>query len=377
MTEQPEVLSRRLLDSLADNGAVTRQWAAAMASVPRHQFMPDVLYRHERGRAGNDLVPVRRDDEPDRWLELVYSDTSITTQVNDGHPDADGTGFESTSSSSQPTVMAGMLHELGAQPGERVLELGTGTGWNAALLAHTVGADRVTTVEVDAAVAAHARAALDANGYGAVTTVIGDGAAGWPAGAPYDRMIATVGVAAIPYPWVEQTAPEGRIVAPLTNRYRSPGVAALVRHGDGTASGRLAGPAAFMSLRAEREPRISGREFGGPPEHKSRTDVHPHRLAGNRDAAVAIGFRVAGISWMWESVGKLGTLWFYGSDGQSWASVELLDQRPYPVEQAGPRRLFDEVEAAHQWWLEAGEPAVGDWLVTVTPSGQEITLSPV
>jgi protein-L-isoaspartate(D-aspartate) O-methyltransferase len=164
-----------------------------------------------------------------------------------------------------------MLTELGARAGERVLEIGTGTGWNAALLAHTVGAENVTTIEVDPAVAAHARAALDATGYGAVTTIVGDGAVGWPNGAPYDRVISTVGVAAIPYAWVEQTKPGGRIVAPLTNSYRSPGLVALTRHGDGSASGRLAGPAAFMVLRAEREPRVRGTDFVDPPETKSTT----------------------------------------------------------------------------------------------------------
>jgi protein-L-isoaspartate(D-aspartate) O-methyltransferase len=372
MTTSPSVLSRRLYDDLADRGQVTRQWAAALHAVPRHAFVPETIYRHERGRGGNDLVPVRRAEQPDEWLNLVYADQPVNTQVNNGRPEPDGTGREVTSSSSQPTVVAQMLDELSPRPGERILEIGSGTGWNAAVLAYLVGAENVTTVEIDPAVAAHARAALDTNGYGEVTTIVGDGGAGWPPGAPYGRVIATVGVAAIPYAWVAQTAPDGRIVAPLTGSYQPPGIVALVRHGDGTASGRLAGPAAFMPLRAQHVPRITSGHYPGPAERTSTTYLHPHRYAGDRAAMTAIGLRVTGVVRVWQPAGTLGVLWLYAPETRSWATVELLDQPPYPVEQAGPRQLFDEVAAAYQWWCDTGRPDVGDWLVTVTPEGQRI-----
>jgi protein-L-isoaspartate(D-aspartate) O-methyltransferase len=374
VTDQPELLSQRLVDDLVGHGEIVERWAALLHAVPRHRFIPDLIYRHERGKPGNDLVPLHRADEPGTWLELVYSDIPVNTQVDNGEPASDGGGFEVTSSSSQPSVVAAMLAELDAMPGERVLEIGTGTGWNAALLAHVVGAGNVTTIEIDPDVAAHAQAALPATGYGAVTTVVGDGMAGWPRGAPYDRVISTVGIAVIPYAWVEQTRPGGRIVAPLINSYRSPGLVVLTRHRDGTASGRLAGPAAFMGPRAEREPRVRGSEFVDPPEARSVTDLHPHHVTGNRAAAIAIGFRVRGVSWAWQPAGALGTLWFYAPQGRSWASLELLEQPPYPVEQAGPRRLWDEVTDAYQWWLDAGEPGVQDWSVTVDHEHQRMEL---
>lgn len=375
MTGQPELLLRRLVEELVGWGEITERWAAVLRAVPRHRFLPDVIYRHERGRPGNDLVPLRRADEPGAWLELAYSDVPINTQVDDGNPGPDGSGFEVTSSSSQPSVVAEMLAELDVMPGDRVLEIGTGTGWNAALLAHVAGAGNVTTIEVDPDVAAHARAALQANGYSAVATVVGDGVVGWPGEAPYDRVVSTVGVAAIPYPWVEQTRPGGRIVAPLTNSYRSPGLAVLTRHGDGTASGRLAGPATFMGLRAEREPRTRGCDVvTRPPDAKSTTELHPHHVTGNRAAAIAIGFRVRGVHWVWQPIGALGTLWFYAPQSGSWASLELLERPPYPVEQAGPRRLWDEVAEAYQWWVDAGEPGVRDWLITVDHERQWVEL---
>lgn len=102
---------------------------------------------------------VHRADDPDGWLTLCYTNTSITTQVDDGHPDEQGRGCEPMSSSSMPSVVAEMLAALQVEPGMWVvLEIGTGTGWNAALMAYRLGAQNVTTLEIDPAVAEHERA---------------------------------------------------------------------------------------------------------------------------------------------------------------------------------------------------------------------------
>lgn len=84
-----------------------------------------------------------------------------------------------------------------------------GTGYNAALLAHRLGAENVVSVEVDPAVADAARVALDRAGFGAVTVVTGDGVDGYADGGPYDRVLATVAVASVPPSWVAQTCPAG------------------------------------------------------------------------------------------------------------------------------------------------------------------------
>lgn len=119
-----------------------------------------------------------------------------------------------TSSSSAPSVVAAMLDALDVQPGQQVLEIGTGTGWNAALLCELVGdADRVTTIEVDPVVAAQARKTLGAAGY-EVRVVVGDGAEGFPALAPYDRIIATCAVWEVPHAWLTQVRDGGIIVTP-------------------------------------------------------------------------------------------------------------------------------------------------------------------
>jgi protein-L-isoaspartate O-methyltransferase len=93
------------------------------------------VWRQDRDADSDcDLVPLRRCEDPRRWLERAYANASVTTQVDDGHPIGEaGCGFEVTSSASMPAVVAQMLAALEAEPGMRVLEIGTGTGYNAAL----------------------------------------------------------------------------------------------------------------------------------------------------------------------------------------------------------------------------------------------------
>ncbi|HWC83884.1 MAG TPA: methyltransferase domain-containing protein, partial [Pseudonocardiaceae bacterium] len=93
-----------------------------------------------------------------------------------------------------PTVVAMMLGQLDPQPGENVLEIGAGTGYNAALLAELVGdTGQVTTIDIDLNVTAHARATLADTGYDQVRVITADGALGDPDHAPYDKIIVTVG----------------------------------------------------------------------------------------------------------------------------------------------------------------------------------------
>jgi protein-L-isoaspartate(D-aspartate) O-methyltransferase len=115
---------------------------------------------------------------------------------------------------SAPSMIAIMLEEASLRPGESVLEIGAGSGYNAALLAELVGPDRVVSVERIPELADLARANLEACGY-RVEVVVGDGTMGYPPRAPYDCVFATAGAPRIPKPWMEQTKVGGRIVAPI------------------------------------------------------------------------------------------------------------------------------------------------------------------
>jgi protein-L-isoaspartate(D-aspartate) O-methyltransferase len=157
---------------------------AAFRAVPRHLFVPG-------------LAPV-----------AAYQDEALVIKYGqDGLP---------ISSSSQPAMMAIMLEQLGLEPGHRVLEIGTGTGYNAAVMAHVVGPSGfVTTIDIDPDLIERARASLTAAGYDSVRASCGDGGYGDPAEAPFDRIIVTAGAWDIAPAWLDQLAPGGRLVLPL------------------------------------------------------------------------------------------------------------------------------------------------------------------
>jgi protein-L-isoaspartate(D-aspartate) O-methyltransferase len=180
-------LHQALVDELKHKGYLyTSPVEAAFRAVPRHLFLPDVA--------------------PDE----VYRDQSIPTKRLDN-----GT----VSSSSQPAIMAVMLDQLELQPGQRVLEIGAGTGYNAALMAHIVGdTGQVVTVDIDEDIVKEARDHVAAAGFQQVQVVCSDGGLGYPAAAPYDRIILTVGAWDIAPAWREQLKPKGRILLPLSIR---------------------------------------------------------------------------------------------------------------------------------------------------------------
>ncbi|MET8003857.1 hypothetical protein [Nonomuraea glycinis] len=118
----------------------------ALRSVPRHEYVPPVALV-----VGNDRPPllIDRDADPELWLRHVYTETALVTQLDDGATELRDLDGSYSSSSSAPATVADLLELLDPRPGDRVLEIGTGTGWTAALLCHLAGEPNVTSVEVD------------------------------------------------------------------------------------------------------------------------------------------------------------------------------------------------------------------------------------
>ncbi|QKZ20370.1 methyltransferase, FxLD system [Streptomyces chartreusis] len=181
-------LRTQLVDQLVKSGKVhTSRVEAAMRTIPRHLFVPDAS------------------------LEQAYTDAPVNTKYDEG-------GI-SISCASQPSIVGMMLEQLQVEPGHRVLELGAGTGYNAGLLGHLTGEKgHVTTIDVDDDIVHGARVGLGAAGLDNVEVILGDGAVGYGANAPYDRIVATVGAHGVPHAWLDQLAPGGRLLTPLRLR---------------------------------------------------------------------------------------------------------------------------------------------------------------
>ncbi|MEV5687149.1 methyltransferase domain-containing protein [Streptomyces sp. NPDC052164] len=369
---------RGLASALVEKGALTTDWSAAFDAVPRHLFLPEVIWP---GRAGMNRQDDRviRSEEPEVWWSAVYRDAPITTQWDDGAYTGPGKGKVPSSSSSMPAMVFSMLDALNVEHGQRVLEIGTGTGWNAALLSHRVGAENVVTVEVDEDSARDARARLEASGCEPLT-VVGDGAEGHADGAPYDRVIATCSVGSVPRQWVAQTKPGGLIVAPWGPTYGGEAVARLAVTEAGSATGRFLGSSAFMRLRAQRTDRKHVREYlkgrQWPADgRRGMTGVSPDSVGG-WPVMFAIGVQVPGaFPWM-ESYGDGSyTLWLRDTAVTSWATADFVPGREeFEVCQSGPRNLWNEVATAYLWWDGQGRPGFERFGLTVDDDAERVWL---
>ncbi len=374
--------TEHLVAVLDTAGVLPAAWRDAFLAVPRDAFLPAKIWVDD---GEGEPEPIDRDTDPDRWLESAHANVAIVTQFDDGATAWPAIGTHRTSSASEPAMVATMLDCLDVQEAQRVLDIGTGTGYNAALLAHRLGASQVTTVEIDPVIAGAAKTALDVAGY-PVATVIGDGAAGWPARAPFDRVIATVAahLGALPYEWARQTAPGGVIVTPMRTDYVGSGP--LVRftvNGDGLATGRPVRAVGFMPLRQQRTPYadLSGVDFDDR-NHTGEvieTKTQPWLVANTVDVRWAISTRIAPCRWGHRpptTARAAHQLWFADNATGSWAVARYdCTGGPYQIRQHGPRRLWNEIETAYQWWSDQGKPPLNQWQLTISSDQQTAALT--
>ncbi|MFJ9606940.1 methyltransferase domain-containing protein [Kitasatospora sp. NPDC101176] len=352
---------------------VAPEWRRAAEATPRHLFLPDRIW------IDDDLTPCDRQQEPERWFAAAYEDAPVVTQLNDGREPADLTDALPSSSASAPAIVFAMLELLDLAAGMRVLEIGTGTGFNAALLSHRLGDVNVTTVEIDPAVAEAARSNLKTAGY-APAVACGDGTLGWVPEAPYDRVIATCSVERIPYSWVSQTRPGGAVLAPWQNPWICGGLLRLTVEDHGTATGRFTPDSAFMLMRTQRRDLFLFRDVV-MDEHvpdECTTALSPWAVADSAfETQFALGHRLGDLWYAWHHDPHLDDvdtrLWVSTTSGDSWAAVDwdgTQNTERYTVWQHGPRRVWEEVETAHAWWLDNGRPGPDRLGLTVTAEGQ-------
>lgn len=224
-------LRHGLVNDLLAKGALTSpEWIAAFEEVPRESFVRTFALRDPGSM--EQYSPA----DGQAWIAAVYQNRPLLTTFVDGVRDA-------TSGSSEPTVMAAMLEALWPDEGDTVLEIGTGTGYNAALLCHRFGDSNVTSIDVNAGLVEHARENLESVGY-RPTLVAGDGRGEAVSGTKYDRLIATCSVRRVPVAWLSQVRDGGRIVVPIGSALLS------LRVQGGEATGRaITQRACFMRAR--------------------------------------------------------------------------------------------------------------------------------
>nr|WP_186343587.1 methyltransferase domain-containing protein [Streptomyces sp. CFMR 7] len=370
---------------LTSAGFLTPEWAPAFAAVPRAAFLPDTIWPFDMdtGKART----VARSEDPATWHEYADSDVPIVTQWDDGVEafEVDGSGKAdrapgrvATSSSSMPSVVFPMLNDLDLQDGNKVLEIGTGTGWTAALMAYRVGLKNVVTMEVDSSVAQQANASLNAIGM-PLRVLTGDGFQGCPEEGPYDRIIATCGIRSVPAAWLQQSRPGGLIVAPWGTRYGyGDAVVRLVVAEDGqSATGPFLRPVEFMKARAQRfTPQDHAQYVDNPSAHNSRTatSIPETEFLGDRFSPqrFVLGLKLRDCTHVVaEKADGRRPLWLYSLSDRSWACVAFRDGEPAKVWQSGFRRLWEEALAAYEWWVEQGRPGYERLGLTVTAEGQQ------
>jgi len=346
-------LAMSLAGRLQDGGTPDHL-ARLFSVVPRHRFLPDVYWTEDRTR-------VDRTQDPGTWSRTAYTDQALTTQRDDGAKTGPGIA---SSSSSAPSVMARMLTAARIEPGMRVLEVGTGTGYNSALLSELVESRNVATVEIDPHLAECARGDLYAAGY-TPDVIVGDGEYATTRYLAHHRIIATCTVSVVPWQWLGHLYGHGRIVTPWAPTPGAPGgvLAVLDMVTPTLAEGRFEGPLSFMWARGQRWPTQPVPPLDARAEHIETTGLDPRKPWLDGETALLLSLLCPGWTYgmRMETEAEDLYVWLASTSCESWARLHA-DGR---IEQSGRRLLANEARTAWQWWESQGSPEVADFGLSV------------
>ncbi len=356
----PRPFLERYVRDLTAMGAIqSADVERAFTAVERHRLLETFFYRP----AGAEEATVIRND-PDRplaeHLAVIYADDALATRHAGGLP---------SSSTSQPSLVAKMIHLLGLGRGMKVLEIGAGTGYNAALMAEITGSQQlVLTIDVQEDVVAQTRRLLAAAGYPRIRVLAGDGADGAEGDAPFDRIVATVGCSDLSPAWARQLAGDGRMLVPLEHPGGHPLV--LLGQENGQLRGRIADWTGFMPVRGplhikgmwERGTVVPplGDVVGQRPPWPGFSATEPGQPPGSHSAEIGLLFFLGLHDRRACLVPGAGVGLTAGPDGWVGAGPAGIRWWKDPA-------LADELERLYQQWCGLGRPRLGDYEVSFTP----------
>jgi protein-L-isoaspartate O-methyltransferase len=270
--------------------------------------------------------------------------------------------------------MIRMLEALEVRSTSRVLEIGTGTGFNAALLTHRLGAERVCSMDLDADLVEAARQRLATLGH-SPTLITGDGAAGLPDLAPFDRLVATCSVPALPEAWADQVRIGGIVLVDLKRSAHAGNLVLLRRMPDGLEGRFLSRWAGFMAIRGAYQPPAVPRSAmditDGTAAH---TELDPLPWTAPIPWLLAHTRLIGNVAFGYQGWTDSGPEWaVYRTADGSWSAVEAHPRAGRrAVRHGGPMPPWPEFERAHRAWCAHGQPGWDRFGLTVTGDGEHV-----
>ncbi|MFD4999776.1 methyltransferase domain-containing protein [Streptomyces buecherae] len=349
--------ARALADKVAANAL---EWHEAVSKTPRHLLVPRWWERVPNSPTEEWELVAHAEDSRAR-ITAAYSDETLVTRVGPLHADHAKPGQKAagspTSSSTLPGLIVSMMHRLNAEPGHRVLDVGTGSGYALSLFARRLGDEYVTSVDVDPYLVEAARARLAA--LGRIPRVEAIDATGELPEPAYDRIMATVSVRPVPNTWLRALRPGGRLVTTIAH------TALLITAdmGDeGIARGSVQpDPATFMETRQSPDYPPKLNEVFTTARDADGADVR------SPDGPIPNLWQEWPLRWLYEldTPGvetRMATMpdgrrvvWLLAADG-SWARAEESgDASRRTVHQDGARRLWDDLERVRRKWEERNQ----------------------
>lgn len=358
--------AKALADELHEAGDLTSDhWRTAVEQVWRHEFVP-AYFRNEGGNPT--LWRMLNSFDGAEWLDGIYKNASLVTRLDPGTSKAVDGGWTGVpaSSSTAPGVMLRMLEALDPAPDHTVLEVGTGTAWNAALLAHRLDKGQfLTTADIDADLVLAARGRLKARGSKATVLACDATAHRWST--PFDRVIVTCGLPRIPETLRTAVAPGGRVVANLMGPL-SAGLAVLDATSDQTLEGRFhPRGGSFMPARHDADDPVL------PPaaDHgttRAGTATVPLNSIDSYPFQFLLAAHLPGLQLQYGTDNGYEIRRLVLPDGSE-SDASYRNGEPLTYLERGSREIWPLVERCWRWFAANDCPAWDHFGLTITPGG--------